>query len=184
METSPVAVRVPHWRHALRRSVLPDRRTVTGPTAELVAEGRVALRRGDAVEARRAFELALAESDCGDVLEGLARTSYLELDFPAAIAGWQRAYAAHRDGDDRIGAVRVGRTLGYMYFAVVGDRAVMGGWIARAQTLLAGADETSEAGWVALNIGMFEGDRAAEGSAVPRGAGRRRAVRATSTSSS
>jgi DNA-binding CsgD family transcriptional regulator len=47
-----------------------------------------------------------------------------------------------------------------MYGAVVGDGAVMSGWLARAQTLLAGADNSSEAGWVSLNLGMFEGDRA------------------------
>jgi DNA-binding CsgD family transcriptional regulator len=35
----------------------------------------------------------------------------------------------------------------------------MSGWLARAQTLLAGAAESSEAGWVSLNLGMFEGDR-------------------------
>ena len=46
-----------------------------------------------------------------------------------------------------------------MYWAVVGDRAVAGGWIARAQTLLCGSVESSELGWVALNIGMFEDNR-------------------------
>ena len=35
----------------------------------------------------------------------------------------------------------------------------MSGWLARAQTLLAGEIESPEAGWVSLNIGMFEGDR-------------------------
>ena len=43
---------------------------------------------------------------------------------------------------------------------ILGDHAVFGGWIARAQTLLAGAVDSSERGWVALNLGMFEGDRA------------------------
>ena len=46
-----------------------------------------------------------------------------------------------------------------MYWAVVGDRAVAGGWIARAQTLLSGSVESSELGWVALNIGMFVDNR-------------------------
>jgi hypothetical protein len=72
---------------------------------------------------------------------------------------WERAYAAHREADDRIGAVRVARTLAYMNFSIVGDGAVGSGWLARAQTLLAGDDESSEAGWVALNIGMFAADR-------------------------
>jgi DNA-binding NarL/FixJ family response regulator len=129
------------------------------PVQDLLAEGSAALRAGDAAGARRVLELALAESPSGGAIEGLARVSYLELDFSQAIEGWGRAYTAHRDGGDRLGAVRVARTLAYMYFAIVGDRAVSGGWMARAQSLLADAVESSEGGWVALNIGMFEGDR-------------------------
>jgi ATP/maltotriose-dependent transcriptional regulator MalT len=44
--------------------------------------------------------------------------------------------------------------------SILGDAAVMRGWVARAQTLLADADGSSERGWVALNQGMFEGARA------------------------
>ena len=57
------------------------------PLEELIAEGRAALRAGDAAGARRVFESALAESASGDVIEGLARASYLELDFSQAIEG-------------------------------------------------------------------------------------------------
>ena len=42
---------------------------------------------------------------------------------------------------------------------IAGDWAVSSGWIARAQTLLSSAVDSSERGWVALNLGMFEGDR-------------------------
>jgi len=132
---------------------------VTVPVQTLIAEGRAALREGDAATARRVLESALAESASDDVLEGLARAAYLELDFARAIKDWERAYAAHRDGGDRVGAVRVARTLAYMYGSVIGDGAVMSGWIARARTLLAGDIESPEAGWVSLNLGMFEGDR-------------------------
>ena len=93
------------------------------------------------------------------MIELLARAAYLELDFAEAIRGWERAYAAHRDAGDRAGAIRVARTLGYMYGSIVGDWAVSSGWIARAATLLAGDLECPEAGWVSLNAGMFEGDR-------------------------
>jgi DNA-binding NarL/FixJ family response regulator len=132
---------------------------VTVPLEELLAEGRAALRAGDAVAARRVFESMLGESPSGDVIEGLARVAYLELDFATAIERWERAYAAHRDGGDHVGAVRVARTLGYMYLSVEGDRAVASGWLSRAQTLLAQTTDSPERGWVALNIAMFEGDR-------------------------
>ena len=77
-----------------------------------------------------------------------------------AIEGWERAYAAHRRGGDHVGAIRVARTLACMHGMIAGNWAVASGWIARAQTLLAGASESSERGWVALNIGMFDSDRA------------------------
>ena len=95
----------------------------------LIAEGRAALRAGDGAAARRAFELAGAESSSGDVIEGLARASYLEMKFSDAIDGWEQAYAAHREAGDHVGAVRVARTVAYMYLAIVGDRAVGSGWL-------------------------------------------------------
>jgi DNA-binding NarL/FixJ family response regulator len=133
---------------------------VSVPVQELIDEGRASLRAGDAEGARRLLERALAESPSADVIEGLARAAYLQLDFSSAIEDWQRAYAAHRAAGNQVGAVRVARTLGYVYGAIVGDGAVSRGWIARAQTLLADAPESAEKGWVLLNTGMFEGDRA------------------------
>jgi DNA-binding CsgD family transcriptional regulator len=132
---------------------------VTRPLQELIDQGRAALRAGDAAGARRVLEGAFVESASGDVIECLARVAYLELDFAEAINGWERAYAAHREGGDLAGAIRVARTLGYMYGSIVGDWAVTSGWLARARTLLAGDAECPEAGWVSLNVGMFEGDR-------------------------
>jgi tetratricopeptide (TPR) repeat protein len=130
-------------------------------TEQLIATGRAALRSGDAVTARRAFEEVLAVSpDDVDVMEDLARASYVELDFAGALDGWTRAYAAHRAAGNQLGAVRVARILAYLHGAVMGDEAVMRGWIARAQTLLAGTPDSAEAGWVSLNLGMFESDRA------------------------
>jgi len=126
-----------------------------------ISEGRTALRLGDAAAARAAVDpLREADERRGDVLEILARADYLDLAFADAIQGWERAYAAHRAGGDQLGAIRVARTLAGMYHSVVGDLAISGGWLARAQTLLEGAGETSERGWVALNAGMFEPDRA------------------------
>ena len=61
----------------------------------LVAQGWAALRAGDAAGARRAFGSAVVDPASGDVIEGLARASYLELDFAAAIDGWERAYATN-----------------------------------------------------------------------------------------
>jgi hypothetical protein len=69
---------------ALGRDECDDRR-VAGQVRELIDEGRAALRAGDGLGARRAFERALAESSSADAIEGLARAAYLALDFARAI---------------------------------------------------------------------------------------------------
>jgi len=131
-------------------------------TAELVAEGRRAVRGGDAAAARRCFEAALATGTSGDAVEGMAQVAYLELDHSQAIECWERAYAAHRSGGDRLGAVRVARTLSCMHATINGDWAVASGWLSRASTLAGDTDSaelSAERGWIELNVGMFEPDR-------------------------
>src|SRR5262249_47920369 len=104
---------------------------------ELLERARSALRGGDAAGARLLLDEVYAEcSDDADVLEVLGRAAYLELDFQGAIEHWQRAYAGFRASGDQYGAVRVARLLAPAYGMVLGDGAVMSGWIARAQTLL------------------------------------------------
>lgn len=133
-----------------------DRSVVGGAVEALMEQGGAALRVGDAAAAASAFEQAIAHRPSREALEGLARARYLALDHLQAIELWERAYAEHRDSDDQLSAIRVARTLAYMYGAVVGDWAVSGGWMSRAQTLLAGAEDSVEAGWVSLHLGMFE----------------------------
>lgn len=123
---------------------------------ELIADGRAALRAGDAAGARAVFERALAESASGDAIEGLARASYLDLDYARAIEEWEQAYVAHRASRDLTGAVRVARMLAYMHGTVVGDRAVMRGWLARSRTLLGDEIESLDAGWVSLDSARFD----------------------------
>jgi DNA-binding CsgD family transcriptional regulator len=123
-------------------------------------QGRAALRAGDAASARGALSRAFELEPSGAVIEGLARAAYLEQDFSAAVDGWERAYAAYRQGGDHIAAVRASRILAYLYFSIVGDHAVGNGWLRRALTLLGESPGSPERGWVALNRGMFEPDRA------------------------
>ncbi len=122
----------------------------------LIVAGRAALRAGDAVGARNAFGM-IADESHGDVIEGFARASYLEMNFAQAIEGWERAYAAHRASNDHVGAVRVARTVAYMYVAIIGDWAVGSGWLARAKSMLTNSPDSPEHGWVSLNVAMFAG---------------------------
>ena len=128
---------------------------------QLVERGRAALRAGDGPGAREAIA-PLLDDDAGargDVLEILARSRYLDLDYADAIRCLERGYASYRAEGDQLGAIRVARTIAGLYHSVVGDFAVSAGWLGRAQTLLDRADVTSERGWVALNAAMFESDR-------------------------
>lgn len=66
-------------------------------TEQLVEQAKAALRAGDAAAARTAIEpLTSVDTNTGGVREIQARADYLDLDFAAAITGWERAYAAYR----------------------------------------------------------------------------------------
>jgi len=128
---------------------------------DAVERARLALRAGDSAGARAAVGTPDDDGSLsGALLEVLARADYLDFDFGRAIERWERAYGAYRAAGDTAGAIRVARTLGGMYHSVLGQFAISSGWMARAQTLAEDTDDAHERGWVALNLGMFEPDRA------------------------
>ena len=135
---------------------------MSGTEQAFIEAGYDALRVGDGRKARQELEAVSTLAGSGQVLEGLARAAYLDHEHQAALDGWSRAYEAYRREGDGVGAIRVARTLAYMYLSIVGDAAVMRGWFARAISLLADEGPCPETGWVALNRGMFEADRAAK----------------------
>lgn len=134
-----------------------------GDRVDPLEQARTALRGGDGAGARASLGALDDEAvRTGEALEVLARADYLDFDFGGAIERWERSYGAYRAAGDTSGAIRVARTLAGMYHSVLGQFAVSGGWMARAQTLVEDTDDAEQRGWVALNIGMFEPDRAAK----------------------
>jgi DNA-binding CsgD family transcriptional regulator len=132
-----------------------------GWTAEQAVEEAVAaLRRGDADEALSVLAPCLDGDPSAQVLEIAGRAHYVRMAYPDAIESMEAAYAAYRASGDAVGAVRVARTIAPLYGTVLGDWAVGGGWLARAQRVLDDTGDAAERGWVALNLGLFEGDRA------------------------
>lgn len=118
-----------------------------------------ALREGDAAAARHAFELALAEAESGEVLEGLAEALYLQREYAAAAVQYERAYAAYRRERQTMAASRAARTLAWITGNVLGDWAVRSGWLARARTILEEAGEDRpEHGWVLIIKAISEPD--------------------------
>ena len=135
---------------------------VTSAGDQRLAAARAALRAGDSATARAELAACTAgdEEPSAEVLEGLAKADYLELDFPSAIARLERAYGRHHTDGNGAGSVRVARTLGYLHAAIRGDWAVGMGWVARAQRLLGDSPDSSEQGWVHVTTAMFRDDRA------------------------
>ena len=131
-------------------------RLVSSP---LIEEGLAALRGGDAAAARRAFELALTEGESGEVLEGLAEALYLEREYVASAAHYERAFSAYRRERQSMAAGRAARTLAWITGNVLGDWAVRSGWLARARTILEEAGEDRpEHGWVLIIKAFSEPD--------------------------
>jgi DNA-binding CsgD family transcriptional regulator len=125
----------------------------------LIDEGTAALRGGDIAAARRAFELALAEGVSGAALEGLAEAQYLQREYPASAAGYERAYSAYRGEGQTMAAGRAARTAAWITGNVLGDWAVRSGWLARARSLLEEAGEDGPArGWVLIIRAFSEPD--------------------------
>src|SRR5687768_11556975 len=60
-----------------------------GVSSVLIDQGVAALRAGDTVTARSAFELALADTESGAALEGLAEALYWQRDYSAAAAHYE-----------------------------------------------------------------------------------------------
>jgi Tfp pilus assembly protein PilF len=81
-------------------------------SSPLIEEGLAALRDGDAATARRAFEFALAEAESGEVLEGLAEALYLEREYVASAAHYERAFSAYRRERQSMAAGRAASTAG------------------------------------------------------------------------
>jgi tetratricopeptide (TPR) repeat protein len=129
---------------------------VTSPSIE---RGLAALRDGDPAAARRAFEAAVAVSETGDALEGLAEALYLEREYSASADHYMRAFAAYRKDADRMAAGRAARSAAWITGNVFGDWAVQSGWFARARTILEEAgDDRPERGWVLIIRSLSEPD--------------------------
>jgi tetratricopeptide (TPR) repeat protein len=128
-------------------------------SSPLIEEGLAALRDGDAASAGRAFELALAEGESGEALEGLAEALYLECSYAAAAAQYERACSAYRRERQTMAAGRAARTAAWITGNVLGDWAVRSGWLARARSILEEAGEDRpEYGWVLIIKAFSEPD--------------------------
>jgi DNA-binding CsgD family transcriptional regulator len=126
----------------------------------LIEQGLAALRDGDSATARKRLKLALAEGEAaGDVLAALAAALYLEREYQASAANYERAYGIYRSEGNQMAAGGAAFTVAWIYGNVLGDWAVGSGWFARARTILEEAgDDRPERGLLLIIRAYSEPD--------------------------
>ncbi|HEU5004254.1 MAG TPA: LuxR C-terminal-related transcriptional regulator [Actinomycetota bacterium] len=127
----------------------------------VVADANAALDRGEWKAAKAGFETALGEEQTPEALDGLGQALWWLNNLHAGIELRERAYAGYKALGMRAPAGRVATWLGGEYFTVHGNLAAAGGWIQRADTLLADLAPCAEQGWLLVMKAAMSMDPAA-----------------------
>jgi ATP/maltotriose-dependent transcriptional regulator MalT len=117
--------------------------------------GRDALARGAWLDAKAAFEGALARRESPEALEGLGTAAWWLDHGDSIFETRERAYSLYRRRGDNASAARMATWIAWDYAAFRGETAVASGWLRRARRLLEGVPEGPEHAWLALREGAF-----------------------------
>jgi DNA-binding CsgD family transcriptional regulator len=123
-----------------------------------MAAGRAALEAGRWDEARAAFAAALAERETPEALDGMGVALWWLGETRASIAHTERAYAGFRRAGEAVAAALAAISLGVTWTSNYDNHAAAGGWLARAERVLADADPNPLQGWLWLLRGYLEPD--------------------------
>jgi DNA-binding NarL/FixJ family response regulator len=124
----------------------------------LERRGREALTAADWTGARACFEQARELGETAEVLDGLSQAAHFLGEHREAIELKERAFAAYRRAGEQAKAAEVARWLAFLYGAVQGNRAAANGWMAWAERLLEGVEESVEHGRLALDRAPWTDD--------------------------
>jgi DNA-binding NarL/FixJ family response regulator len=108
------------------------------------------LAEGKWIEARNAFEAALAAGESAQALSGLGEALFYQGDLTRAVELRERAYVAFRNAGDPAAAARMALWLAMQHTAGFSNAAVANGWVGRAERLLDGLGTCAEHGWLIL----------------------------------
>jgi DNA-binding NarL/FixJ family response regulator len=122
--------------------------------------GREALAAADWERARSCFERAARFGETAEVLDGLGQAAHFQGRHLEAIELLERAFAGYSTRDSRAEAAAVARWVAFLYGAVHGNVAAAHGWMARAERMLEGAEESVEHGRLALDRAPWTDDPA------------------------
>ena len=118
---------------------------------ELLRLGREALGVADWERARVVFERAAELGETAEVLDGLGEALQFGGEHRRAIVLKERAFAEYERRGLRVEAAELARWLAFLHVSVHGNVAAANGWMARAESLLEGVEESAAHGWLTLD---------------------------------
>lgn len=128
-------------------------------TADSVAQGEAALRKGRWADARAAFTAALAREESAEALAGMGEVLWW-LDRPRESIGYhERAYGAFCRVGDTARAAMTAISLSITQIANLGNHPASLGWFARAERVAGERPDPAVARWLVLMRGFLEPDR-------------------------
>jgi DNA-binding CsgD family transcriptional regulator len=125
---------------------------------ELFRLGREALATADWEHARAFFEQAAGFGETAEVLDGLGEALQFGGEHARAIELKERAFAEYERRGLRAQAAELGRWLAFLHVSVHGNVAAANGWMARAESMLKGVEESAAHGWLMLDRAPWTSD--------------------------
>jgi DNA-binding CsgD family transcriptional regulator len=127
-------------------------------TDELLRLGREALAAADWARAPAFFEQAAELGESAEVLDGLGEAAQFGGEQARAIELKEQAFAEYERRGLRAEAAELARWLAFLYVSVHGNVAAANGWMARAESVLEGVEESAAHGWLILDRAPWTSD--------------------------
>ena len=127
---------------------------------ELLRLGREALATADWQRASALFEQAAELGETAEVLDGLGEALQFGGEHARAIEVRERAFVEYERGGRRAEAAELARWLAFLHVSVHGNVAAANGWMARAESVLEGVEESAAHGWLMLDRAPWTSDAA------------------------
>jgi DNA-binding CsgD family transcriptional regulator len=125
---------------------------------EFLRLGREALAVADWERARAVFEQAAELGETAEVLDGLGEALQFGGEHARAIEVKERAFVEYERRGLRAEAAELARWLAFLHVSLNGNVAAANGWMARAESMLEGVEESAAHGWLILDRAPWTSD--------------------------
>ncbi len=130
----------------------------TATADELLRLGREALATADWERASGFFEQAAEFGETAEILDGLGEALQFGGEHARAIDVKERAFAEYERQGLRAEAAELARWLAFLHVSVHGNVPAANGWMARAESVLEGVEESAAHGWLMLDRAPWTSD--------------------------